>query len=111
MKTRATSPAPSFKNMPADYGILCRSVWLPRPIRDKADHAAALAAIEPLWGHEKAMNQDQADWFEMVANLIADVLEAPAGAANLARAGAAVNSLCAKFPVYGPAMHASYGMK
>jgi glycine hydroxymethyltransferase len=47
----------------------------------------------------------------MVANLIADVLEAPADAANLARAGAAVNSLCAKFPVYGPAMHASYGMK
>jgi glycine hydroxymethyltransferase len=48
---------------------------------------------------------------EAVANLIADVLEAPADAANLARAGAAVNSLCAKFPVYGPAMHASYGMK
>jgi len=48
---------------------------------------------------------------DMVANLIADVLEAPADAANLARTGAAVNSLCAKFPVYGPAMHASYGMK
>lgn len=62
----------TFQTMPDDYGTLCRSVWLPRPIRDKADHTAALAAIEPLWGHEKAMNQDQADWFEMVANLIAD---------------------------------------
>jgi antitoxin component HigA of HigAB toxin-antitoxin module len=62
----------TFHTLPADYGTLCRAVWLPRPIRDKADHAAALAAIEPLWGHEKAMNQDQADWFEMVADLIAD---------------------------------------
>ena len=61
-----------FQMMADDHGALCRSVWLPRPIRDKADHAAALAAIEPLWGHEKAMNQDQADWFEMVANLIAE---------------------------------------
>jgi glycine hydroxymethyltransferase len=48
---------------------------------------------------------------EQVANLIADVLEAPADAANLAKSGAAVNALCARFPVYGPAMHASYGMK
>ena len=71
MKTHAPSPAPSFKTLPHDYVTLCRSVWLPRPIRDKADHAAALAAIEPLWGHEKAMNQDQADWFEVVADLIA----------------------------------------
>jgi antitoxin component HigA of HigAB toxin-antitoxin module len=62
----------SLKTLPDDYGTLCRSVWLPRPIRDKADHAAALAAIEPLWGHEKDMNQDQADWFELVADLIAD---------------------------------------
>lgn len=58
--------------MPDDYPTLCRSVWLPRPIRDKTDHSAALAAIEPLWGHEQAMNRDQADWFEMVADLIAD---------------------------------------
>ena len=72
MKIRAQSPSPSFKTLPADYSTLCRSVWLPRPIRDKADYAAALAAIEPLWGHEKEMTQDQADWFELVATLIAD---------------------------------------
>lgn len=58
--------------MPSDYGTLCRSVWLPRPIRDKADHSAALAAIDPLWGHEADMNRDQSDWFELVADLIAD---------------------------------------
>jgi antitoxin component HigA of HigAB toxin-antitoxin module len=72
MKTRTASSARSFKALPADYGELCRSVWLPRPIRDKADHAAALAAIHPFWGHETAMNQDQSDWFELVADLIAD---------------------------------------
>ncbi len=47
---------------------------------------------------------------EQVAELIADVLEAPADAAALARAGAAVKALCARFPVYGPAMRATYGM-
>jgi len=45
-----------------------------------------------------------------VANHIADVLEAHGDAATLARVGAAVNALCARFPVYGPAMRATYGM-
>ena len=45
-----------------------------------------------------------------VANLIADALEAPADAAKLARIGAEVNALCRRFPVYGPAMRASYGL-
>jgi glycine hydroxymethyltransferase len=44
-----------------------------------------------------------------VANFIADVLDAPADKAVLARVGAAVKELCAAFPVYGPAMRASYG--
>jgi len=47
---------------------------------------------------------------KQVANLIADALEAAGDAAALARVGAAVNALCAKFPVYGPAMRASFGM-
>jgi glycine hydroxymethyltransferase len=46
-----------------------------------------------------------------VANFIADVLDAPGDVATLARAGAAVNALCAKFPVYGPAMRATYAMR
>ena len=41
-----------------------------------------------------------------VANFIADVLEGKDAAA----VGKAVNELCARFPVYGPAMRASYGM-
>jgi glycine hydroxymethyltransferase len=44
-----------------------------------------------------------------VANLIADVFDAQGDAANVARIAAAVKALCAKFPVYGPKMHASYG--
>ena len=44
-----------------------------------------------------------------VANHIADVLEAHGEAAVLARVGEEVRALCARFPVYGPAMQASYG--
>jgi glycine hydroxymethyltransferase len=44
-----------------------------------------------------------------VAHFIADVLEASGDAATLARTGAAVKALCAKFPVYGPQMRATYG--
>ena len=72
MKTSPASTALTIKDMPSNYGTLCRSVWLPRPIRNNEDHAAALAAIGPLWGHEADMNQDQSDWFELVADLIAD---------------------------------------
>ncbi len=45
-----------------------------------------------------------------VADFLADVLEAPRDVANLQKVEAGVRMLCAKFPVYGPAMRASYGM-
>ena len=44
-----------------------------------------------------------------VAHFIADVLDAHGDAAAIAKVGNAVRALCAKFPVYGPAMRASYG--
>jgi glycine hydroxymethyltransferase len=44
-----------------------------------------------------------------VANYIADVLDASGDGAAIANVAAAVKELCAKFPVYGPAMWASYG--
>jgi len=72
MKTRTPSSVPSFAVLPEDYSSLCRSVWLPRPIHDKSEHAAALAAIDPLWGRETEMNRDQTDWFKLVADLIVD---------------------------------------
>jgi len=46
-----------------------------------------------------------------VAGFIADVLDAPADAARIEKVGAGVKALCARFPVYGPAMRASYGMR
>jgi glycine hydroxymethyltransferase len=46
----------------------------------------------------------------LVANCIADALDARADTHTLTRVGSQINSLCAKFPVYGPKMHASYGM-
>ena len=45
-----------------------------------------------------------------VANLVADALEAHADDAGLAAVRAKVNALCARFPVYGPAMRATYGL-
>ncbi len=39
---------------------------------------------------------------EAIANLIADVLEAPRDDATIARVAAAVKALCARFPVYAP---------
>src|SRR3954471_5520562 len=44
-----------------------------------------------------------------VADFIADVLDAKGDEAAIATIGRKVNELCARFPVYGPAMHASYG--
>ncbi|HTS86648.1 MAG TPA: serine hydroxymethyltransferase [Usitatibacter sp.] len=45
-----------------------------------------------------------------VANHIADVLDAGGNAAAIAKVGESVKALCAKYPVYGPAMRATYGM-
>jgi glycine hydroxymethyltransferase len=44
-----------------------------------------------------------------VANFIADALEGAREPAKLARIATQVKALCARFPVYGPAMRASYG--
>jgi len=47
---------------------------------------------------------------KQVANLVADTLEAVGNDAAIMKAGVAVNALCAQFPVYGPAMRATFGM-
>ena len=46
-----------------------------------------------------------------IANWIADVLEAPTDKAVLKKVGEGVKELCGRYPVYGPAMRASYGYK
>ena len=45
-----------------------------------------------------------------VAHFIADVLDAHGDGAAIARVAGAVKALCARFPVYGPAMWAGYGL-
>ena len=45
-----------------------------------------------------------------VANFIADVLDAAGDTAAIERVARDVKALCAKFPVYGPAMRKSYGL-
>ena len=45
-----------------------------------------------------------------VAHLIADALEAHADDSRLVALRGKVNALCARFPVYGPAMRATYGL-
>jgi glycine hydroxymethyltransferase len=45
-----------------------------------------------------------------VASFIADVLDAPADAARIDKVASSVKTLCGRFPVYGPAMRASYGL-
>jgi glycine hydroxymethyltransferase len=47
---------------------------------------------------------------KQVGNYIADVLEHPHDEAKLERVQKDVKALCARFPVYGPAMRKSYGM-
>ncbi|HET9579011.1 MAG TPA: serine hydroxymethyltransferase [Usitatibacter sp.] len=47
---------------------------------------------------------------KQVANFIADVLDARGDAAKVAKVGEQVKELCARFPVYGPKMHATYGL-
>ncbi|HUI99103.1 MAG TPA: serine hydroxymethyltransferase [Usitatibacter sp.] len=45
-----------------------------------------------------------------VASFIADVLDAHADAARIAKVREGVMALCARFPVYGPKMRAAYGL-
>jgi glycine hydroxymethyltransferase len=55
----------------------------------------------------RGLGEDEAG---QVAHLIADALEAHADDARLDTVRAKVNALCARFPVYGPAMRATYGL-
>ena len=68
MSTETT--ARDFQSLPRDYAALCCDVWLPRPIRDRAEHDLALNALAPIWRHEAEMSADQAAWFSLVTDLV-----------------------------------------
>jgi HTH-type transcriptional regulator/antitoxin HigA len=67
-KTRAVG-ADAFDRLPKDYLGLCQR-FVPRPLHDAADYAAAREAIEPLVGFEDRLTTDQADYLEAVSSFI-----------------------------------------
>ncbi len=71
MKTtmRTIASAESFATLPKDYTGLCQR-YVPRPLHDAADYAAARQAIEPLLGFEERLTADQVDYLEAVSSFI-----------------------------------------
>jgi HTH-type transcriptional regulator/antitoxin HigA len=71
MKTAIESRAGAtpFVEMPKDYAGLCGR-YVPRPLHDATDYAAACQAIEPLLGFEERLTTDQADYLEGVSLFI-----------------------------------------
>jgi HTH-type transcriptional regulator / antitoxin HigA len=55
--------------LPGDYTGLCQR-YVPRPLHDATDYAAARQAIEPLLGFEDRLNPDQVDYLEAVSSFI-----------------------------------------
>lgn len=65
-----TSMCPeSFATLPKDYPRLCQR-YVPRPLHDAADYAAARQAIEPLLGFEDRLSAEQVDYLEAVSSFI-----------------------------------------
>ena len=71
MKTAARTNVgvESFATLPKDYTGLCQR-YVPRPLHDAADYAAARRAIEPLLGFEERLTADQADYLEAVSSFL-----------------------------------------
>jgi HTH-type transcriptional regulator/antitoxin HigA len=67
-RTRTVGPQP-FARLPKDYRGLCQR-YVPRPLHDSADYAAACQAIEPLVGFEDRLTPDQADYLEAVSSFL-----------------------------------------
>jgi HTH-type transcriptional regulator/antitoxin HigA len=71
MKTamRIIAGSESFAAFPRDYTGLCQR-YVPRPLHDATDYAAARQAIEPLLGFEARLNADQVDYLEAISLFI-----------------------------------------
>jgi len=63
---RVRAGSESLADLPKDYTGLCQR-YVPRPLHDAADYAAARQAIEPLLGFESRLNEDQEDYLEAVS--------------------------------------------
>ncbi|MBI4323986.1 MAG: helix-turn-helix domain-containing protein [Chloroflexi bacterium] len=67
--TRTSAGSESIAALPKDYTGLCQR-YVPRPLHDAAEYAAARQAIEPLLGFEDRLNADQVDYLEAVSSFI-----------------------------------------
>ena len=67
--TRTGTGLESLTALPKDYLGLCQH-YVPRPLHDAADYAAARQAIEPLVGFETRLNADQGDYLEAVSSFM-----------------------------------------
>jgi HTH-type transcriptional regulator/antitoxin HigA len=67
--SQAVAGRESFAALPGNYTGLCQR-YVPRPLHDAADYAAARQAIEPLLGFEERLNADQTDYLEAVSSFI-----------------------------------------
>ena len=65
-QTAVTTP---FERVPKNYRGLCQR-YVPRPLHDATDYAAARQAIEPLVGFSDRLTADQADYIEAVSTFI-----------------------------------------
>jgi HTH-type transcriptional regulator/antitoxin HigA len=66
---RTAITAQPFLALPKDYLGLCQC-YVPRPLHDDADYAAARQAIAPLLGFEDRLNADQEDYLEAVSSFL-----------------------------------------
>jgi hypothetical protein len=58
-----------FADFPKEYRELC-DLHLPRPIHDKVGYDNSLEIAEAMAGFEDQFTRDQADYFELVTDLI-----------------------------------------
>ena len=68
MKTKHSKM--KFATLPTDYAGLC-GVVVPRPIHDRSSYENSLEIIEAMAGFEESFNQDQNDYFSVIADFVA----------------------------------------
>ena len=68
MKTKSKDKL-RFADLPKDYEALCR-VFLPRPIRDKADYANTVEIADAMALCNEEFSRDQEDYFDLLCSLI-----------------------------------------
>jgi HTH-type transcriptional regulator/antitoxin HigA len=59
-----------FKDLPRDYKALCEKIFLPRPIRTRADYQTIAAISDVMAPHTDNFSNGQDEYFEMLSSLL-----------------------------------------